>query len=313
MSPTLLSAAGSDVGRRRAMNQDSAAAGTRLLVVADGMGGHVGGDVASSLAIGELAPLDGESHGSDDALDHLSKAVHAAHGELLDRVAQEPALTGMGTTVTALLRTGSRFALAHIGDSRAYLLRDDALVQITHDHTFVQTLVDEGRLTPEEAERLIVDDGGAKCVRSDWRERVKVIRPDLLEFQARRNGITRVEVAQALETSFEAAYIRVNPGDFASVFAASALKPVTIDVYFLSKETRWDVSNFTLYPPDHPGTFVFRTNDVIQKIIEQNKESRATDIFLCLELNTSPVSGMKKEDYSSVKLKISSAQFGKVK
>jgi len=144
-------AARSDVGLVRQNNQDSAYAGPHLLVVADGMGGHAGGDVASSLAIGELAPLDDESHGSD-ALEHLSKAVLAAHRELLGRVGEEPQLAGMGTTITALLRTGSKLALAHIGDSRAYLLRDGVLVQITRDHTFVQTLVDEGRLTPEEAE-----------------------------------------------------------------------------------------------------------------------------------------------------------------
>ena len=75
-----------------------------------------------------------------------------AHAELLARVEEEPQLAGMGTTITALLRSGNRLALAHIGDSRAYLLRDGVLTQITKDHTFVQTLVDEGRLTPEEAE-----------------------------------------------------------------------------------------------------------------------------------------------------------------
>jgi PPM family protein phosphatase len=144
-------AARSDVGLVRQNNQDSGYAGPHLLVVCDGMGGHAGGDVASSLAIGELAPLDDESHGPD-ALEHLKRAVFSAHAELLERVAEEPQLAGMGTTVTALLRTGGRLALAHIGDSRAYLLRDGVLVQITRDHTFVQTLVDEGRLTPEEAE-----------------------------------------------------------------------------------------------------------------------------------------------------------------
>jgi serine/threonine protein phosphatase PrpC len=144
-------AARSDVGLVRSNNQDSAYAGPHLLVVADGMGGHAGGDVASSLAIGELAPLDDESHGAD-ALDHLSAAVQSAHQELLDRVDSEPALAGMGTTVTALLRTGNRLALAHIGDSRAYLMREGALVQITKDHTFVQTLVDEGRISAQDAE-----------------------------------------------------------------------------------------------------------------------------------------------------------------
>jgi len=144
-------AARSDVGLVRKNNQDSGYAGPHLLVVADGMGGHAGGDVASSLAVGELAPLDSESPGPD-AMNRLRDAILEAHQELLSRVDSEPELTGMGTTVTALLRTGGRLALAHIGDSRAYLLRESELVQITKDHTFVQTLVDDGRLTLEEAE-----------------------------------------------------------------------------------------------------------------------------------------------------------------
>ena len=153
MAIALRYAARSDVGLVRSNNQDSGYAGPSLLVIADGMGGHAGGDVASSLAIGEMAPLDGESHGADAVLNHLSDAIHAAHRELLERVVEEPALSGMGTTVTALLRTGGRLALAHIGDSRAYLLRDGQLTQITRDHTFVQRLVDDGRITLEEAEQ----------------------------------------------------------------------------------------------------------------------------------------------------------------
>lgn len=152
MAIALRYSARSHVGLVRQNNQDSAYAGPHLLVVADGMGGHAAGDIASSLAIGELAPLDDESHGPN-ALEHLQHAVAAAHHELLGRVHEEPRLAGMGTTITALLRSGSKLALAHIGDSRAYLLRDGVLVQITRDHTFVQTLVDEGRLTPEEAEQ----------------------------------------------------------------------------------------------------------------------------------------------------------------
>lgn len=152
MAIALRYSARSHVGLVRQNNQDSAYAGPHLLVVADGMGGHAAGDVASSLAIGELAPLDDESHGPN-ALQHLRQAVTAAHRELLSRVAEEPKLAGMGTTITALLRSGGKLALAHIGDSRAYLLRDGVMVQITRDHTFVQTLVDEGRLTPEEAEQ----------------------------------------------------------------------------------------------------------------------------------------------------------------
>jgi PPM family protein phosphatase len=150
--PTALRyAARSDVGLVRSSNQDSAYAGPHLLVVADGMGGHAGGDVASSIAVGELSRLEGESHGAD-APRHLSEAVRRAATLLAQRVAEEPALAGMGTTITALLRSGDRLALAHIGDSRAYVLREGALQQVTRDHTFVQHLVDEGRITPEEAE-----------------------------------------------------------------------------------------------------------------------------------------------------------------
>lgn len=152
MALSLDYAARSDVGLLRSNNQDSGYAGPHLLVVADGMGGHAGGDVASSIAVGALVGLDGESHGAD-ALQHLERAVVAAQDELLARAGADPALAGMGTTVTALLRTGERFALVHIGDSRAYLLRGGVLSQVTTDHTFVQMLLDEGRITAEEAER----------------------------------------------------------------------------------------------------------------------------------------------------------------
>nr|WP_246315160.1 PP2C family serine/threonine-protein phosphatase [Kineococcus aurantiacus] len=137
----------------RTTNQDSGYAGPHLLVVADGMGGHAGGDVASSLAVGELSVLDGESHGSDDAAQHLHDAIEAANEQLRRRVDSEPDLAGMGTTVTAVLRAGSRLVLAHIGDSRGYLLRDGRLTQLTKDHSYVQSLIDEGRISPEEAER----------------------------------------------------------------------------------------------------------------------------------------------------------------
>jgi PPM family protein phosphatase len=146
-------AARSDVGLGRSSNQDSGYAGPHLLVVADGMGGHAGGDVASSLAVGELSVLDGESHGSDDAAQHLHDALDAANAQLRRRVGDEPDLAGMGTTVTAILRAGSRLVLAHIGDSRGYLLREGQLTQLTKDHSYVQSLIDEGRISPEEAER----------------------------------------------------------------------------------------------------------------------------------------------------------------
>ncbi|WP_206691335.1 PP2C family serine/threonine-protein phosphatase [Quadrisphaera sp. INWT6] len=151
MTLSLHAAARSDVGLVRASNQDSGYAGVRFLVVADGMGGHAGGDVASAVAVAELIGLDDEAHG-EQAPQRLAAAVARAQQALLDRVAVEPALAGMGTTVTAILRAGDRLVLAHLGDSRAYLLHEGRLVQVTRDHTFVQRLVDEGRITAEEAE-----------------------------------------------------------------------------------------------------------------------------------------------------------------
>jgi len=153
MTLALRFAARSDVGLLRSNNQDSAFAGPHLLVVADGMGGHAGGDVASSVAVAHLAPLDDEAHGPDDSLDELSRAMDEAHDELLARVADNPELAGLGTTVTAILRSGNKLAMAHIGDSRAYLMREGVLSQVTTDHSFVQHLVNTGKITAEEAER----------------------------------------------------------------------------------------------------------------------------------------------------------------
>jgi PPM family protein phosphatase len=152
VSIALRYAARSDVGLVRSKNDDSGYAGPHLLVVADGMGGHAGGDVASSVAVAHLAPLDDEAHGPDDALAELNKALSSAHQELLHRAEVEPELAGLGTTVTALLRSGNKLAMAHIGDSRAYLLREGRLTQVTTDHSFVQHLVSTGKITAEEAE-----------------------------------------------------------------------------------------------------------------------------------------------------------------
>ncbi|WP_277212261.1 Stp1/IreP family PP2C-type Ser/Thr phosphatase [Isoptericola croceus] len=152
MTLALRYAARSDVGLVRQNNQDSAYAGPNLLVVADGMGGHAGGDIASSLAIAALAPLDESEHGPQEALADLERTVEQARQDLVHASEVDPDLAGMGTTVTALLRSGNTLAMAHLGDSRAYLLRDGVLNQVTVDHTFVQHLVDTGRISPDEAE-----------------------------------------------------------------------------------------------------------------------------------------------------------------
>lgn len=179
MAIALRYATRSDIGLGRYKNnQDSAYAGPHLLVVADGMGGHAGGDVASSITVGLLAALDGESHGGD-ALTHLAESISAADAELRRRAQAQPELAGMGTTVTAILRNGNRLVMAHIGDSRAYLLRDGELTQLTRDHTFVQSLVDQGRITAEEAQthpqrsvvmRVLGDVGGEKELDTSVRE-----------------------------------------------------------------------------------------------------------------------------------------------
>ena len=148
-------AAGSDVGRRREQNEDSAYASSRLLAVADGMGGHGHGEVASSVAIVAMSALDSElpeiaSEGID-LVAAVEAAVREANHRLREMTGRDPSLKGMGTTLTAMLWDGTRFAMAHVGDSRAYLLRGGVLYQITHDHTLVQSLVDEGRLTLEQA------------------------------------------------------------------------------------------------------------------------------------------------------------------
>jgi serine/threonine protein phosphatase PrpC len=143
-------AARSDRGLVRANNEDSVYAGARLLALADGMGGHAAGEVASQLVIAALAHLDDDEPGGD-LLSKLDDAVREGNSAIAAHVEADPDLEGMGTTLTAILFDGNRLGLVHIGDSRGYLLRDGELAQITKDDTFVQTLVDEGRITAEEA------------------------------------------------------------------------------------------------------------------------------------------------------------------
>ena len=150
MTLVLRYAARSDRGLVRANNEDSVYAGARLLALADGMGGHAAGEVASQLVIAALAHLDDDEPGGD-LLSKLDSAVHDGNSAIAAHVELEPDLEGMGTTLTAILFAGNRLGLVHIGDSRGYLLRDGELTQITKDDTFVQTLVDEGRITAEEA------------------------------------------------------------------------------------------------------------------------------------------------------------------
>ncbi|MBL7494892.1 serine/threonine-protein phosphatase [Frankia sp. CNm7] len=150
MSLRLHYAIRSDVGHVREGNEDSAYAGPYLLAVADGMGGHAAGEVASSTVVSALAELDTETD-ADEVLEALVAAMHEANAQLRAMSARDGTLDGMGTTVTALLASGDQLGVLHVGDSRCYLLRDEVLSQVTHDHTLVQDLVDQGRITPEQA------------------------------------------------------------------------------------------------------------------------------------------------------------------
>ena len=135
----------------RSNNEDSGYAGPHLLAMADGMGGHAGGDVASSTVIGALAARR-RALGGRDVSHALLDRIHVANAEIGDQVHADPSLDGMGTTLIALLRAGDKIVLAHIGDSRAFMVRDGEVTQITKDHSFVQNLVDEGRITADEAQ-----------------------------------------------------------------------------------------------------------------------------------------------------------------
>jgi serine/threonine protein phosphatase PrpC len=143
-------AAGTDQGHVRSNNEDCYYAGDRLLVVADGMGGMAAGDLASRIAIDAMTPLDVPID-NEQQMDALHQALEVANGRIADTVVADQSLQGMGTTLTAVIFSGTQAAMAHVGDSRAYLMRDAKLNQLTKDDTYVQMLIDQGLLKPEEA------------------------------------------------------------------------------------------------------------------------------------------------------------------
>ncbi|MDP9806326.1 protein phosphatase [Trueperella bonasi] len=151
MTISLRYTAMSDVGLIRRSNQDSGYASGNLLVLADGMGGAAGGDIASSVVVAHLAHID-DAHQAEDLLPLLTETLEEAHAELIECSREETKLAGLGTTCIAILRASNKLGMVHVGDSRAYLLRDGKLTQVTRDHTLVQYLVDSGEITEEEAE-----------------------------------------------------------------------------------------------------------------------------------------------------------------
>jgi protein phosphatase len=140
-----------DRGLRRESNEDSAYAGRRLIVLADGVGGLPGGEVASEIAVRALAGLDQALPPGMNVLNALQSAVRGASDLINAAVTDDPSLEGMGTTLTAMLLVDDRITMVHIGDSRAYLVRGGVLGQLTRDDSYVQMLVDEGAITPEQA------------------------------------------------------------------------------------------------------------------------------------------------------------------
>ena len=182
---TMVSSARSDVGRVRLSNQDSGYAGTYLFIVADGMGGHAGGDVASGIAVRDLATLDRAFDSLAEAKEALVGALLTVNSKLSHVVVARPELAGLGTTVSMVLRVGERYVTAHIGDSRIYRVRGGDIEQVTKDHTFVQQLIDSGRITEAEAKdhprrsvlmrvlgdvdaEPLIDTGDLPAVIDDW-------------------------------------------------------------------------------------------------------------------------------------------------
>jgi protein phosphatase len=142
-------AAISDVGRVRKDNQDSGYAGPWLLAVCDGVGGAARGDLASSTAVQQLRNIDAPpvpEHTAEEMVAQVAGALHRAHDRIAELVDHDPDLSSTSTTATVGLFDGEQLAIGHVGDSRAYLFRDQGLTQLTHDHTFVQTLIDDGRI-----------------------------------------------------------------------------------------------------------------------------------------------------------------------
>lgn len=151
MAIKTVSFAASDIGRIRASNQDSGYAGYNLFFVADGMGGHAGGDIASALTTQRVAKVDRVYDTAEDAAKALTDVIWEANALLGSTAQSHPELSGLGTTFSGIVFTGDSATIGHIGDSRIYLARDGEVSQVTSDHTFVQRLVETGRITAEEA------------------------------------------------------------------------------------------------------------------------------------------------------------------
>jgi protein phosphatase len=152
MTLAVRAVAATDQGLVRSNNEDAVFVGNRLFVVADGMGGLPAGELASDILVRALEVVDGLPD-TGEPLQDLLAALRTANERIEEAIADDGARDGMGTTVTALLLSGDSVAALNVGDSRCYLVRDGALTQLTRDDTYVQALVDQGVLTPDDARR----------------------------------------------------------------------------------------------------------------------------------------------------------------
>lgn len=213
-----ISAAGdTHAGQVRRGNEDALLVGSSVFAVADGMGGHVAGEVASETALAAIARLDGKVFAdADEALEALRGAVRGANEHVLDRADEDPDLRGMGTTLTVAMIEHRRLHVAHVGDSRAYLLRDTELHRLTQDHTLVQDLVEDGQITPQEAaqhpqrsvitraigvaEDLEIDASTVSLQRGD---RILLCSDGLTNVVAEREIAVELDRAEDLETAID--------------------------------------------------------------------------------------------------------------
>jgi len=290
----------SDIGLHREDNEDAAYAGARLLAVADGMGGHAAGEVASAAVIDALRPLDIQVPAGEllNALDHAARRADAA---LRDMVQANPALDGMGTTLTALLWSGSQLGLLHIGDSRAYLVRDGEVFQITQDHTLVQSLLDEGKITAEEVashpQRLLLLRAltGSHSSRPDLQLRQArpgdryllcsdglhvVVPPDASARLAALEGIPFVVVEHAGRDAGMASSIRAGiaalPPEAEAVVIALADQPLVSPEVIRRLCARWRDGGVTAVAPryrdgrGHPVLFGRSTFDALSALTGDN-------------------------------------------
>lgn len=306
MAQNTRGAAVSHVGRVRSNNQDSGYSGHELFLVADGMGGHAGGDVASAIVTNHVKAVDGQYDDAQSARRALADAMLRSNELLIETVADHPELTGMGTTASALLRVGDQMAIAHIGDSRIYLCRDGEVTQISTDHTFVQRLVETGRITEEEAlvhprrsvlmrvlgdvdahpqvDSWVVDThpGDRWLICSDGLS--GVVKPDTIGRSLAMNAPPKVVADRLLKQALDGGapdnvtvvIVDIDRGEqpHEPVTVGSAAAPLALDETSRPRTARVPVASILLHPvraTETPTHFEPQTDDYLSELIDEDQ------------------------------------------